>query len=151
MISSCSGKSQEKISCKENLKECLIEFLISQNEVFDEKVEESLFLVNLNDMDGGNIHKKRVKDIEPGIYSFGILGPHFNNYLVLIGSEINLVENYEIEHVLQNLSNFFEKNPQLYSDEEKIRVTSNILKLLSNRELNEKLQEEVPDIELNEN
>ena len=148
MVSGCSSSDQRE--CGNDLTECLIDFLITEKEAANKEDAQSLFLVDLNDIESGNIYKKRLNTIKPGIYTFGLLGPHFSNYIVLVkdSNSFTIVEDYELEWVLSTLSEFFKKNDDLYTSEDKIKVVSNTLNILKNR-LSIELYQEIPGIELN--
>jgi len=145
----CSGQSQKKEICYEsNLKDCLINFLISVKETSDKKDQSILFLVDLNDKSRNNLFKNGEAALKPSIYTFGLLGPHFNNFLMVYQpNQITIISDYSTEDVLTTLSNFLKSNSEKLNEEQKVELSINTLQILDLRNLNKKLRSE-PDIEL---
>lgn len=146
---SCSGQSSKEKVCNEsNLKECLIDFLISMKETTDKKDQSILFLVDLGDKDRSNLFKTSELTLKPSIYTFGLLGPHFNNFLMLYQpNQVTIVSDYSLNSVMINLNNFLEVNTSKLNEEQKVELAINTLQILSLRNLNKRLRSE-PDIEL---
>jgi hypothetical protein len=148
----CNGQGQEEKLHKEDVKELLIQFLISIKEASKYEEKSILFLTDLRFDDGRNLFKEGTEPlyVKSGVYSFGLLGPHFNNYLMIVSTDITLIKNYRTEVVLLKLSDFYRHNSNKFSEDEKIQITKNALKILSIRELNQELDKDIIDIDLNE-
>ncbi|MFC2187421.1 hypothetical protein ACFCT7_08890 [Fulvivirgaceae bacterium LMO-SS25] len=145
----CSGQKQmNEMQCLEELHDCLFEFLIAESQAFNEEEKSILFLVDLSENDRDNLLKTK-GFINPGVYSFGLSGPHFNNYIVVVTSEeAIIVENYNIENVLIVLNDFFKRSEKNISEVSKLSIVMNVLEILNVRLENEKLEREELDIEL---
>lgn len=145
---SCSGQVQKQNDCKENLKGCLIEFLISAKETSDKKDQSVLFLVDLSDKSRNELFKTEKVILKPTIYTFGLLGPHYNNFLMVYQSnKVVLITDYSTESVLLSMSNFFKDHSENFNEEQKIELVTNVLQILSLRNLNKTNREEL-DVEL---
>ena len=132
----------------EELSDCLFEFLLTNGEAFEEEEKSILFLIDLSKNDGANLLKSNNVMI-PGIYSFGLSGPHFNNYLVLITlDEVKIVEKYNIENILVTLHDFFVLDEMKFPELMKLNVTESVLQILNIRLENEILERKERDVEI---
>lgn len=145
---SCSGQAQLQNDCKANLKECLIEFLISAKETSNKKDQSALFLVDLSDKSRNELFKTEKVILKPTIYTFGLLGPHYNNFLMVYQSnKVVLITDYSTESVLLCLSNFFKDHSKNFNEEQKIELVTNVLQILNLRNLNKTNRDDL-DVEL---
>ncbi len=147
----CVNSIKINRNCKYSLKKCIFQFLIYQKEINENETDVMLFLTNLSDSTNTDLFQNNTNiTLKGGIYSFGILGAHNNNYLMFVDndSDIMLVEQYNIEYILSLLESFFKRNTHNYNEKQKLEIINNVLKILSIRRLNETLETEQIEINL---
>lgn len=134
----------------DDFKDTLLQFLISKGEALNYEEKSILFLTDLRYDKGFNLFNKLDDTIKLnyGIYSFGLMGPHFSNYLVIISERNTIIENYNLVFVLTALIDVYKLSTDIASEKYKITMTQNVLKVLMNRVLDEDLGHDTTEIKL---
>jgi hypothetical protein len=138
--------------CKSELKDCLSEFLIDRKEILNKSEGEALYITDISELEKGNIVGAK-RGLQTGVYSFGILGPHYNQYLFFVEpNSTNIITNYSVKFVLVDLCDYFDRNEKSFTEDKKLKIAENVIKVLNLRMLNSKLDDENQlDIDLKRN
>lgn len=128
--------------CKSELKDCLFEFLIDRKEILSKSEGKALFITDISELEKGDIVEAK-GGLQTGVYSFGILGPHYNQYMFFVEpTSTTIITNYSVKFVLNDLSDYFNRNEKSFTEDKKLKVAKNVNKILNLRMLNSKLDDE---------
>jgi hypothetical protein len=139
MGSSVSVKGQNSSITPEYIKSNLIQFLISENVIEDKsEIGMSFYLGYLNaPVDSSSSHiifpveikPDSTKDLQIGFYQFGIISPHLEPYLVIVGEDsFDIISDYSVPAILSELELFMREDPMDFK--EQLILAENVIDFL---------------------
>lgn len=148
---SCSSHDSSSKLCSSTYKKCLIDYLISEDQLNDPNDHSALFIVNLDRTRGLGVFDESRLPEGNGVYSFGILGSHLDQFIFFkTDNGIQILTDYSLSSTLDALSKFYRASKLEIDRHGKLEILKGVIDVIEMNIQNE-LVNDVPEMDLESN